>query len=155
MDCSTPGLPVHHQLLEFIQTHVHWVGDTIQPSHRLLSPSLSAFNIPQLQGLLHEPVLCIRWPKYWSFSFNISPSSEYSGVIFFRMDWLDHVAVQGILQESSPSPQFKSIISSALSFLYSLALTSLHDYWKTTALTRWTLLAKWCLCFLIYCLGWS
>ena len=82
MDCSTPGLPVHHQLLEFMQTHVHWVSDAIQPSHPLLSPSSPAFNLSQQQGLYkwvsfqwifsNESVLCIRWPKYWSFSFSIS-----------------------------------------------------------------------------------
>ena len=88
MDCRMPGLPVHHQLPEFTQTHVHWVGDFIQPSHPLSSPSPPAFNLPQHLGLFNESVLCIRWPKYWSFSFSISPSSEYSGLISFRMDWL-------------------------------------------------------------------
>ena len=87
MDCGTPGLPVHHQLPEFTQTHVHWVGDAIQPSHPLLSPSPPALNISQHQGLF-KWVLCIRWPKYWSFSFNISPSNEHSRLISFRMDWL-------------------------------------------------------------------
>ena len=67
MDCSTPGLPVHHQLPEFTQTHVHWVGDTIQPSHPLSSPSLPAFNLSQHLGLSNESALCIRWPKYWEF----------------------------------------------------------------------------------------
>ena len=95
MDCSTPGLPVHHQLPEFTQTYVHGVGDAIQPSHPLLSPSPPAFNLSQHQGLLHESVLRIRWPKYWSFSFNICPSNEHSGLISFRMDWLDLLAVQG------------------------------------------------------------
>ena len=93
MDCSTPGLPVHHQLLKFTQTHVHWVGDVIQPSHPLSSPSTPAFNHSHDQGLFKESALCIRWPKYWSFSFNISPSNEYSGLISFRMDWLDLLAV--------------------------------------------------------------
>ena len=89
MDCSTPGLPVHHQLPEFTQTHVHLVGDAIQPSHPLSSPSPPAFNLSQHSVFSNESVLCIRWPKYWSFSFSISPSSEYSGQISFRMDWLD------------------------------------------------------------------
>ena len=92
MDCSTLGLPVHHQLPEFTQTHVHWVGDTIQPSHPLSSPSLPAFNLCQHQGLF-KWVLRLRWPKYWSFSFSISPSNEYSGLISFRMDWFDLLAV--------------------------------------------------------------
>ena len=93
MDCSTPGLPVHHQLPEFAQTHVHWVGDAIQTSHLLSSPS-SAFNLSQHQSLSNESVLCIRWPKYCIFSFSISPSNEYS----FRIDWLDLLTVQGTLK---------------------------------------------------------
>ena len=83
-----------------------------------ISPSVRVFS--------SESVLCIRWPKYWSFSFSISPSNEYSGLISFRMDWLDLLAVQG----SSPTPQFKSINSLVLSFLYSPALTSINEYWK-------------------------
>ena len=127
MNCSTPGLPVHHQLLGLTQTHVHWVGDAIQPSHPLSAPS-PAFSLSSIRVFSSESVLCIRWLKCWSFSFSISPSSEYSGLISFRMDWLDLLAVQGISQESSPTPQFKSINSSALSFLYSPTLTSIHDY---------------------------
>ena len=95
MDRSTSGLPVHHQLPEFTQTHVHWVGDAIQPSHSLSSPSPPAFNLSQHQGFSNESVLCIRWPEYWSFSFNMSPFNEYSGLISFRMDCLDLLAVQG------------------------------------------------------------
>ena len=87
-DCSTPGLPVHHQLPEFTQTHVHRVADAIQPSDPLSSTSPPAFNLSQHQSLLNESVLHIRWPKYWSFSFSISPSNEYSGLISFRMDWI-------------------------------------------------------------------
>ena len=97
MDSSTPGLPVHHQLLEFTQTHVHLVGDAIQPSHPLSSPS-PAFNLSQHLGLFNESVLHIRWPKYWSFSFRNSLSNEYSGLISFRMDWLGLLAVQGTLK---------------------------------------------------------
>ena len=124
MDCSMPGLPVHHQLTELTQTHhIHRVSDAIQPSHPLLFPS-SIF--PSIRVFSNESVLHIRWPKYWSFSFSISPSNEHSGLISFRMDWLDFLAVQ----ESSPTPQFKSFRSSALSFLYSPTLTSIHDYWK-------------------------
>ena len=76
MNCSTPGLPVHHQLLESTQTHVHGVGDAIQPSHSLSSPSSPALNLSQHQGLSNESALRMRWPKYWSFSFNISPSTQ-------------------------------------------------------------------------------
>ena len=98
MGCSIPGLPVHHQLPELAQTHVHLVGDAIQPSHPLSSPSLPAFNLSQHQGFSNDSVLHIRWPKYWSFSFSISPSSECSGLISFRIDWLDLLAVQGTLK---------------------------------------------------------
>ena len=99
MDCSMPGLPVHHQLPEFTQTHVHQVGDAIQPSHPLSSPSPPTFNLFQHPRVFsNESALCIRWPKYWSFSFSISPSNEYSGLISFRMDWLDLLAVQGTLK---------------------------------------------------------
>ena len=121
MDCSTPGLPVHHQLPESTQTHVHWVSDATQPSHPLSSPSPTAFNLSQHQGLSNESVLCIKWPKYWSFNFSISPSNEYSGLISFRMDWLDGSPCSPRdSQESSPTPQFKSISSLVLSFLYTL-----------------------------------
>ena len=99
MDCSTPGLPVHHQLPEFTQTHAHRVGDAIQPSHPLSSPSPPALNLVQHQGFFsNESVLRITWPKYWSFSFNISPSHEHPGLVSFRMDWLDLLAVQGTLK---------------------------------------------------------
>ena len=97
MDCSTSGFPVHHQLLEFIQTHVHRVGDAIHHL-LLLSPSPPVYNLAQHLGLFNGSVLRIRWPKYWSFSFSISPSNEYSGLISFRMDWLDLLTVQGTLK---------------------------------------------------------
>ena len=129
MNRSTPGLPVHHQLPEFTQTHVHRVGDAIQPSHPLSSPSPSALNLSSIRVFSNELTLRIRWPKYWSFSFNISPSNEYSGLISFRMDWLDLLAVQGTLK-SLLQHHTSSINSSALSFLYSPTLTSIHDYWK-------------------------
>ena len=128
MDCWTVGLPVHHQLPEFTQTRDHQVGDTIQPSRPLSSLLLLPSIFPSNRVFSNESVLCIRWPKYWSFSFTISPSSEYSGLISFRMDWLDLLAVQGTLK--SPTQQFKGISSSALSFLYSPVLTSICDYWK-------------------------
>ena len=92
MDCSTPGFPIQHQHSELAQTHAHRVSDAIQPSHPLLSPSPPAFNLSQHQ------VLQIRWPKYWSFSFSISPSNAYSGLISFRMHWFDLLIVQGTLK---------------------------------------------------------
>ena len=95
MDHSPPGLPVHHQLLEFTQTHARWVRVAIQTSYPLSSPSPPTFNLAQHQGLSSESVLPIRCPKYWSFSFNISRSNEYSGLISFRIDWLDLLEVQG------------------------------------------------------------
>ena len=128
MNRSTPGLPVHHQLPEFTQTHVHRVSDAIQPSHPLSSPSPLAPIPPRIRVFSNESTLRIRWPKYWSFSLSISPSNEQPGLIF-RMDWLDLLAVQGT-QEFSPTPQFKSINSLALSFLYGPTLTSVCDYWK-------------------------
>ena len=97
MDFSMAGLPVHHQLPEFTQTHVHQVGNAIQPSHPLSSPFPPAFS-PSIRVFSNESVLPIRWPKYWSFSFSISPSKECSGLISFRMDWLDLLAVQGTLK---------------------------------------------------------
>ena len=134
VNCSTPGLPVHHQLLEFTQTHVHRVGDAIQPSH-LCHPLLLLPSIPpSIRVFSNESTLCMRWPKYRNFSFSISPSNEYPGLISFRMDWLDLLAVQGTSQESSLTPQFKSINSSVLSFLHSPTLTSIHDYWKNHSL---------------------
>ena len=98
MDCSTPGLPVHHQLPELAQTHIHRGGDAIQPSHPLSSLSPPAFNLSQHWVFSSESVLCIRWPKYWSFRFSISLSNEHSGLISFRIDWLDLPAVQGTLK---------------------------------------------------------
>ena len=98
VDCSTPGLPIHYQLLEFTQTHVHWVGDAIQPFHPLSSPSPPAFNLLQHQGLFQRVSSSHQVAKYWSFSFNISPSNEHPGLISFRMDWLQLLAVQGTLK---------------------------------------------------------
>ena len=140
MGCSTPGLPVHHQLLELPQTHVHWVSDASQSSNLLSSPS-PAFNLAQHQGLFQRVSSSHQVAKYWSFSFSISPSNEYSGLISFWMNWWDLLAVQGT-QESSPTSQFKSINSSTLSFLYSPTLTSIHKYWRNQALTRWTFAGK-------------
>ena len=96
--CSTPGFPVPHHLLELAQTHGHWVSDAIKPASPLSPPSLPALNLSQHQDLSSELALHIRWPKYWSFSFSISPSNEYSGLISLRIDWLDPLAVQGTLK---------------------------------------------------------
>ena len=106
--------------------------EQVMPSNHLIlsHPLLLLPSIfPSIRVFSHELVLHIRWPKYWSFSFNISPSNEYSGLISLRIDWLDPLAVQGT-QESSPIPQFKSINSLSVSLLYGSTLTSIHDYWK-------------------------
>ena len=140
MDCSTPGLPVHHQLLEFIQTHVHRVSDAIQLSHPLLSPSPPTFNLSQHQVFSNESALCIRWPMYWSFSFGISPSNEYSGLISFRMDWLDLLAIQGTIKSLL---QHHSSEASVLRHSPLFIVQFSHPYMTTgkpTAFTRWTLL---------------
>ena len=136
-DCSTPGFPVHHQLPEFTQTHLHWVGDAIQPSHPLSSPSPPALNLfPSVRVFSNESALRMRWPKYWSFSFSISPSNEHSGVISFRMDWLDLLAVQGTLKSLLQHHSSKaSILLHSAFFIVQLS----HPYMttgKTIALTR-------------------
>ena len=142
MDCSTPGLPVHHQLPEFTQAHVHWVSDAIQPSHPLSSPFPSAFIFPRIRVFSCESALHIRWPKYWSFSFNISPSNEHPGLISFRMDWLDLLAVQGTLKSLLQHHSSKtSILWCSAVFIVQLS----HPYMnagKTIALTRQTFVGK-------------
>ena len=134
MNHSIPGLSVHHQLLEFTQTHAHRVRDAIQPSHPLLSPSPPASNPSQHQGFSSESTLHIRWPKYWSFSLSISPSNEYSGLISFRMDWLDLLAIQRTLKSLLQHHSSKASILWRSAFfivqLYSPTLTSIHDFWK-------------------------
>ena len=136
MNCSTPGLSVHHQVPEFTQTHVHRVGDAIQPSilcrPLLLLPSI----FPSIRVFLNQSALCIRWPKYWSFSFNISLSNEHPGLISFRMDWLDLLAVQGTLKCLLQHHTSKaSILRHSVFFTVQLS----HPYMttgKTIALTR-------------------
>ena len=127
MGCWTPGIPVHHELLEFTQIHLHWVGDAIQPSHPLLSPSPPALNLSQHQGLFQWVSSSHQVAKVLELQLQILRlSNEYSWLISFRMDWFDLMDSQ----ESSPTPQFKSNNSSVLSFFYSPTLTSIHDYWK-------------------------
>ena len=142
MNRSTPGLPVHHQLPEFTQTHVHRVTDAIQPSHPLSSPSPPAPNPSQHQSLSNESTLCIRWPKYWSFSFSIIPSKEMPGLISFRMGWLDLLAVQGTLKSLLQHHSSKASILRRSAF-FTVQLS--HAYMttgKTTALTRQTFVGK-------------
>ena len=137
-----PGFPVHHQLLEFAQPHVHQVGVAIQPSHPLSSPSPPTFNLSQHQGLLNESALRIRWPKYWSFSFSISPSKEHRGLISFRMDWLNLLAVQGTLKSLLQQHSSKASVLWCSAF-FTVQLS--HPYMttgKTIALTRRTFVDK-------------
>ena len=142
MDCSMLGFPVHYQLLELAQTHVHKVVDATQPSHPLLSPSPPARNLSQHQDLSNESALHIRWPKYWSFSFSISPTNEQPGLISFRMDLLDLLAVQGTLKSLLQHHSSKaSILRCSAFFIVQLS----HPYMttgKTIALTRWTFVVK-------------
>ena len=136
MNRSTPGLPVHHQLTEFTQTHVHRVSDAIQPSHPLSSPSPPAPNPSQHQVFSNESTLRMRWPKYWSFSFSIIPSKEIPGLISFRMDWLGLFAVQGTLKSLLQLHSSKALILQR-SALFTVQLS--HPYMttgKTIALTR-------------------
>ena len=131
MNCSTPGLPVHHQarsLLKLMSIELVMPSKHLILCHSLLLlPSI----FPNIRAFSSESVLCIRWPKYWSFSFSISPPNEYSLLMSFRIDWFDLLEIQGDSLESSPTIQFRSINSLAVSFLYSLTLTSVHDYWKS------------------------
>ena len=142
MNCSTPGLPVHHQLLEFIQTHAHRVSDAIQPSHPLSSLLLLPPIPPSIRVFPNESTLLIRWPKYWSFSFSISPSNEHPGLISFKMDWLDLLVVQGTLKSLLQHHSAKaSILQHSAFFMVQLS----HPYMntgKTIVLTRQTFVGK-------------
>ena len=155
MNCSTPGLPVHHQLPEFTQTHNHRVGDAIQPSHPLSSPSPPAPNPSQIRVFSNESTLRMRWPKYWRFSLSIIPSKEIPGPISFRMDWLDLLAVQGTLKSLLQHHSSKaSIIRRSAFFTVQLS----HPYMttgKTIALTRWTFVGKVMSLLLNMLLDWS
>ena len=141
MDHNTPGLPVHHQLLESTQTHVHRVSDAIQPSHPLSSLLLLPSIFASIRVFCNESVLRIRWPKYWSFSFSISPLNEYSGLISFRMDWLDLLAVQGTLMSLQHHSSKASIVLCSAFFIAQLSCPYMITG-KTIALTRWTFVGK-------------
>ena len=142
MDCSTPGLPLHHQLPEFTQTHVHWVGEAIQPSHPLSSPSTPDFDLSEHQGLFKWVSYLQQVVKVLEFQLHISPSNEYSGLISFRKDWLDLLAVQGTLKSLLQHHSSKaSILRHSAFFIVQLS----HPYMttgKTIALTRWTFVGK-------------
>ena len=142
MNRSTPGLPVHHQLPEFIQTHVHRVGDAIQPSHPLSPPSPPAPIPPSIRVFNNESTLHMRWPKYWSFSFSIIPSKEIPGLVFFRLDWLDLLAVQGTLKGLLQHNSSKASILRHSAFFIVRLSQSYMTTGKTIALSRQSLLAK-------------
>ena len=131
MDCSIPDFPIHHQLPQLLK--LMSIKLVIPSNHLILYQPLLLLPsiLPSIRVFSRESVLLIRWPKYWRFSLSISPSNEYSGLISFRMDWFYFLPAQGTLQESSPTPQFKSNnSSSALSLLYGPTFTSIHDHWK-------------------------
>ena len=158
MNRSMQGLRVHHQPSESTETHVHWVSDAIQPSYPLCLCCpllLLPLIFPSMRVFSNKSALCIRWPKYWSFSFNISPSNEHPGLISFRIDWLDLLAVQGTLKSLLQHHSSKvSILLCSAFFMVQLS----HPYMttgKTIALTRWTFVDKVILCFLMCYLGWS
>ena len=131
MDCSTPGFPVHHQLPELAQTHLILC-------HPLLLPSI----FPNIRVFSNESALRVRWPKYWSFSFNISPSNEHSGLIFFRMDWLDLFAVQGTLKSLFQHHSSKASILQCSAFFTAQLSHPYMTTGKTIALTRRTFVDK-------------
>ena len=142
MNRSTPGLPVHHQLLEYTQTHIHRVGDAIQPSHPLSFPSPPAPIPPSIRVFSNESPLLMRWPKYWSFSFRIIPSKEIPGLISFRMDWLDLLAIQGTHKSLLKHHSSKASILQCSAF-FTVQLS--HPYMttgKTMALTRQAFVGK-------------
>ena len=139
MNCSMPGFPVLHYLPEFAQTHVHWVGDAIQLSHPiLLLPSM----FPSMRVISNEPALCIRWPKYWSFSFSTSPSNEYSVLISFKIEWLDLPAAQGTLKSLLQHHSLKGTVLQCSAFFMAQLLHPYMTTGKTIALTILTFVGK-------------
>ena len=141
MDCSTPGLPVHHQLPEFTQTHVHL---SVMPSNHLIlcHPLLSPSIFPSIWVFSKESVLHIRWPKYWSFSFSISPFNEYSGSISFKIDWFDLLAVQGTLKSLLQHHSSKALVLRPSAFFIVQLSHPDMTTGKIIALTRWTFVSK-------------
>ena len=146
MNRSTPGLSVHHQLPESTQTQVHRVGDDIKPSHRLSSASPPTLNLSQHQSLFQWVSSSHRWPKYYSFSFNISPFNEHQELISFRMDWFNLLAVHGTLKSLLHTTIQKHQFFSAQLSLWS-NFHSMHDFWRKHSFDYGPLSAKWCLCF--------
>ena len=146
MNCSTPGFPVIHHLPEPAQTQVHWVSDAIQPSHPLSSLLLLLSIFPSIIVFCNELTLHIRWPKYWSFSFSISSSNEYSMLISFRMDCFDLLAVQGTLKSVLQHHSSKASILQCSAF-FMVQLSHPHDYGKNHSFDYkdYKLLANWCL----------
>jgi len=142
MNRSMPGLPVHHQVPEFTQTHVHRVGDAIQPSHPLSSLLLLPPIPPSIRVFSNESTLRMRWPKYWSFSFSIILSNEHPGLISFRMDWLDLLAVQGTLKSLLQHHSSKASILQRSAFFTVQLSHPCMTTGKTIALTRWTFVGK-------------
>ena len=135
-------IPVHHQLQGLAQTHVHRVGEAIRPSHSLYSPSPPTFNLSSIRVFSNESVLCIRWPDYWNFNFNISPFNEYSVLISFRMDWLDLLAVQGTLKSLLQHRSSKTSILLHSAFFIVQPSQPYITTGKTIALTRQTFVGK-------------
>ena len=123
MDCSTPGFPVLHYLLELSQTYIHWVSDVIQSSYPLSPSSSLTLNLPRIRVFSNELAVCIRWPKYWSFNFSIIPSNEYSWLISFRIDWFHLLAAQGTLKSLLQHHNTKaSILRHSAFFIVQLSL---------------------------------
>ena len=155
MDCSTPGSSVLHYLQEFDQIQVHWVDDAIKPSHPLPPSSPFAFSLSQHLRLSQWVSSLHQVAKYWSFSFRISPSKEYSGLFSFRMDWLDLSAVQGTLKSLLQHHSSKASILHCSAFFMAQLSHSYMTTGKIIALTNGLLLTKWCLCILKHCPGLS
>ena len=154
LDCSIQSFPVNYQPPELARTHVHWVSDAIQPSHPLSFPS-PAFNLSQQQDFSNESVLRIRWPKYWSFSFSISPSNEHSGLIFSRIEWFDLLAVQGTLNSLLQHHSSKaSILWHSAFFMVQLSYPYMTTG-KPIALTRPICVGKVMSLILTCSLSWS
>ena len=155
MDCSTPGLPVHHHSrspFKLMST------ESVMPSNHLIlcHPLLLLPSIfPSIRVFSNESVLCMRWPNYWSFSFNISPSNEYSGLVSFRMDWLDLLAIQGTLKSLLQHHSSKASILWCSAFLIVQISYTYMTTGKTIALNRQTFVGKVMSLLLICCLGWS